>query len=96
MRPIDADMLLEKVRFRVPVVRLQEKIIADCVEIMRNLIGEAPTLDVVPVVRCKDCVHAYDTDDIAWCFKRCELLGGEVLGQNCFCDAGKRRDNATD
>lgn len=93
MRPIDADKLLERVQFRTNEDNEIAEVISMCVKTTRRLIGDAPTLDVVPVVRCKDCVHAYDTDDIAWCFKRCELLGDEVMGQNGFCSAGKRRDD---
>ena len=27
------------------------------------ILQEAPTVDVAPVVRCKDCIRRYDTDE---------------------------------
>lgn len=50
-RYIDADALLEKVQFRMPTNNDTDKIIKRCVEIIRNLIENAPTADVAPVVR---------------------------------------------
>ena len=32
------------------------------------VLQEAPTVDVVPVVRCKDCIRRYDTDECPMCF----------------------------
>lgn len=49
-----------------------------------------PTADVVPVVRCKDCVHHIDapqTTDV-WC----ERIDG-LLQRNWFCADGERRDD---
>lgn len=63
---------------------------------------DAPTVDAVPVVRCKDCEFhdtAYTvTDEISkttvWC-----CWWENVVGANRFCDYGKREDgeqNAAD
>ena len=49
-RYIDADALLEKVQFRVRINDDTDKTIKRCVEITRNLIKNAPTADVEPVV----------------------------------------------
>ena len=51
---------------------------------------QVPTADVVPVVRCKDCVHHIDapqTTDV-WC----ERIDG-LLQRNWFCADGERRDD---
>ena len=56
-------------------------------------IDEAPTVDAVPVVRCKDC--EYWRDDDKWCSvtARYNLLGEEIdLEENEFCSYGVRRD----
>lgn len=56
-RYIDADALLEKVQFRVRINDDTDKTIKRCVEITRNLIENAPTADVAPVVHAiwKNC-----------------------------------------
>ena len=52
-----------------------------------------PTLDAVPVVRCKDCIRRYDTDECPMCF----LIEGEYCeytNENGFCDRGERKEGA--
>lgn len=52
-----------------------------------------PTIDAVPVVRCKDCIRRYDTDECPMCFliegNYCEYTNG-----NGFCDRGERKEGA--
>ena len=53
-------------------------------------IAEAPTIDAVPVVRCKDCKHS-DEDDFdgsLWCCRDKEI---EVPEEH-FCSYGERKD----
>ena len=60
-----------------------------------GLIEKAPTVDAVPVVRCKDCVHwdddpdTYGTDDgpKGKCMKSFETMCADD-----FCSYGKRKD----
>lgn len=56
-------------------------------------IEEMPTIDAVTVVRCKDCIRRYDTDECPMCFliegKYCEYTNG-----NGFCDRGERKEGA--
>ena len=50
-----------------------------------------PTIDAVPVVRCKDCIRRYDTDECPMCF----LIEGkyyEYTNENGFCDSGERKE----
>ena len=52
-----------------------------------------PTIDAVPVVRCKDCIRRYDTDECPMCF----LIEGkyyEYTNENGFCDRGDRKEGA--
>lgn len=82
MRLVDADRLLRR--------RQDHDLIST------HLIFNAPTVDAVPVVRCKDCkynvnnpVPFYDDDPIltyAWCNTEC-------FDENGFCSCGKRIDN---
>ena len=53
----------------------------------------APTIDAVPVVRCKYCIRRYDTDECPMCF----LIEGkyyEYTHENGFCDRGERKEGA--
>ena len=52
-----------------------------------------PTIDTVPVVRCKYCIRRYDTDECPMCF----LIEGnycEYTNENGFCDRGERKEGA--
>ena len=54
-----------------------------------------PTIDAVPVVRCKDCIRRYDTDECPMCF----LIEGkyyEYTNEHGFCDRGDRKEGADD
>lgn len=59
-----------------------------------TMVEYAPTIDAVPVVRCKDCKHR-DPED-----KRCDC--GHAIewqlprGDDWFCADGEREDNDTD
>ena len=48
-----------------------------------------PTIDAVPVVRCKDCIRRYDTDECPMCGKYYEYTN-----ENGFCDRGERKEGA--
>ena len=65
----------------------------DGIDIAWNKIDQAPTIDAVPVVRCKYCIRRYDTDECPMCF----LIEGnycEYTNENGFCDRGERREGA--
>ena len=65
----------------------------DGIDIAWNKINQAPTIDAVPVVRCKDCIRRYDTDECQMCF----LIEGkyyEYTNENGFCDRGERKEGA--
>ena len=52
-----------------------------------------PTIDAVPVVRCKDCIRRYDTDECPMCF----LIEGkyyEYTNENGFCDRRETKEGA--
>lgn len=75
-RYIDADVLLNKVEryfAGLPIV-----VHHDMVEFIEN----APTADVVKVVRCKDC---------KWRDESTCLIHGAIWKNNDFCSQGKRR-----
>lgn len=78
MRPIDADELMEKYH-KTPVWD-------SWVEI-----NNAPTIDAVPVVRCKDCVYKASAEVIDG-FLICPASGMEICDDD-FCSYGKRKES---
>ena len=65
----------------------------DGIDIAWNKIDQAPTIDAVPVVRCKDCIRRYDTDECPICF----LIEGkyyEYTNENGLCARGERKEGA--
>ena len=56
-------------------------------------LNNAPTIDAVPVVRCKYCIRRYDTDECPMCF----LIEGkyyEYTNENGYCDRGEPKEGA--
>ena len=89
-RLVDANALLELVQFRLPIDNQNAEVIAGCVDITRRLIQNAPTVDAVEVVRCKDCkqTSALQGDIICkhWTEDICVFVKEED-----FCSYGERR-----
>lgn len=81
MRLIDADALLEKMKqtYRYFDIKFD--------------VEEAPTIDAVPVVRCKDCIRRYDTDECPMCHLS-EGKYDEYTNGNGYCDRGERKEGA--
>lgn len=53
-----------------------------------HTINNAPTIDAVPVVRCKDCKHS--RNDELWHMRWCK---GVTVKDEHFCADGERRDD---
>ena len=70
----------------------------------RKLIEDAPTVEAVEIVRCRECKHAVEIekDYISALFidgtKQCELgradtlFGYSITTNDGFCDSGERKD----
>ena len=54
-----------------------------------NLLLHAPTVDAVPVVRCKDCKWLYDEMDDYCCRSHRGLVR---ICENSFCSYGEQKD----
>lgn len=59
---------------------------------LENLIDSLPTIDAVPVVRCKDCIYRYKESDEGYICG----IGGDFTGDNEFCNKGKREDKGNE
>ena len=85
MRLIDADALKSKVQAqewkRDPAVML-------ALDWIYMLLNEQPTIDAVPVVRCKDCKH-YNTIGCSKGFGWCENID-RGTSDNFYCANGKQ------
>ena len=102
MRYIDADALKEQIQFRLPIDNKNAEVISGCVDITRRIIDNAPTADVVEVVRCKDCKHFHrailecvDGNPSDWGICDCEWFNSEDydVTENDFCSYGERRND---
>ena len=54
-------------------------------------ISDAPTVDAVPVVRCKDCKY-HEDEEIGMVY--CPNALGGWVGENWFCADGEREEGA--
>ena len=102
MRLIDADLLLQK-RFKDGMIEGNELLVSynDVV----NAIRQAPTVDAVEVVRCKDCAkwdienvekHTYSSEDdtpadFAECFRWSNWSICRKTRYNDYCSCCERR-----
>ena len=84
MRLIDGDPLLAKMKRRREYVGRPSDPVC--------LVEDAPTVDAVPVVRCKDCAYSYFADNRVPAEQSlvCERTGCDVT-PDWFCAGGRRR-----
>jgi hypothetical protein len=57
---------------------------------------DAPTVDAVPVVRCKDCRHWCEMQNLTGaCLRLCAIDGALWMGTDAtdFCSFAERRDD---
>ena len=81
MRYIDADALLNRMPNDLPYKAS-----------VKRIVMQAPTADVVEVVRCKDCKHygrKYGDTVIGYC---CHTKQSGYCDKDHFCSYGERRE----
>ena len=89
-RLIDANVVLAK-KFTTGLSDASGNYYGNADVVFADDIENAPTVDAVKVVRCKDCIRRYDTDECPMCF----LNGGqyyEFTRDDGFCDRGERKE----
>ena len=89
MRLIDADRALEIVRDQGIAHPNAHHLTNYATLILR----EAPTVDAVPVLRCKDCKYWQDNND-GYPHEECRWGHGETPDANDFCSYGERKGGA--
>ena len=95
MRLIDADALMDTIRKHEYRLTTKQGSIdyGMFTSGIQQAVDEQPTINAVPVVRCKYCIRRYDTDECPMCF----LIEGkyyEYTNENGFCDRGERKEGA--
>lgn len=97
MRPIDADALYSKLHSIGGCDAKDEwaKGYDDGVSAAIDCLQDAPTLDVVPVVRCKECLFSekrhYLGDTCLYCKQFCDFME-----ESDFCCRAERKDGEQD
>ena len=99
MRPIDADRALEIVRDH----GIAHPAAYHLTNYATLILREAPTVDAMPVVRCKDCKHFrhYGRTSLlingknikaGWCQRRIRYDEEYRMTEDDFCSYGKRKE----
>ena len=94
MRPIDADAFLKDIL----TAGIGKTIIEYSESDIGYMIRKRPTIDAVPVVRCRECVHWKPIGSKAgYSFSYMEYIGGCEFTKYCrlesdFCSYGERKE----
>lgn len=99
MRPIDADALMKTVFNDVVLVDGEVKGVG---LILAETVDKAPTIDAVPVVRCRECKHRYTENcpmyfhDFYWLEGYGEYVDDDTdhTEDDYFCPKGERKEGA--
>ena len=57
-----------------------------------NILLHAPTVDAVPVIRCRECKHFKIGEDNVYYCRRDKLGRGIFMRKSDFCSYGERKD----
>lgn len=89
-RYIDADALIPMMKYATTDNEIGVFPIRIGFDAIKGIIDEAPTIDAVEVVRCRDCYHAeYDITHL-YCVNFCH----KVYGDDYCSDAVERREES--
>ena len=99
MRTIDADALMKTVFNDVVLVDGEVKGVG---LILAETVDKAPTIDAVPVVRCRECKHRYTENcpmyfhDFYWLEGYGEYVDDDTdhTEDDYFCQKGERKEGA--
>ena len=95
MRLIDADALIEKFNEKANMAeclidaRTAERFATFCA--LADAVEEMPTVEAVPVIRCKDCKFRYWDDWLEEYFCQCHAEYMQVLPDD-FCSYAERKE----
>ena len=97
-RTIDADELEKQMAQYVNMLRVFRYLLVNSgysvAEECLRMVQTAPTVDAVPVVRCKDCMYSYKVDSrepMYDCRHICRWGCNQWLGSDDFCSYGEMK-----
>lgn len=93
-RLINANALIEILSDRYSQKIDTDRPIATGIDLAIGIINDSPTIDAVPVVRCKNCKHLETLYAGDTAIGHCDLGERETLGckPDDFCSYGERKD----
>ena len=95
MRLIDANSILDDFLKRYTERERGRKLVFAACEIKQDfadMISNAPTVDAVPVVRCKDCTYSYEEFGFIYC--TFGPYGDCAVPSQFYCAEGKNKRGA--
>lgn len=100
MRPIDADALkaamietLEQIKAN-PKMNGQEMHIIAGIAMLGEMIDDSPTIDAVPVVRCRECRHWSEHPE--GYLGVCSFISRNFVMENGYCAWGERKEDSNE
>ena len=92
MRLIDADELLEKIHdLYITEIGYRHR----CIDV--ESVMDAPTVDAVPIIRCKDCKYGSPNGIYGCVLERFNRLDkSERMYSNDYCSRAEGKDDETD
>ena len=90
MRLIDGDLLMKTVFNDVVLVDGEVKGVG---LILAETVDNAPTIDAVPVIRCRECKYSHEDEIFGnrWCDSH---LGCRKVKDDGYCYLGERKEGA--
>ena len=92
MRLVDAEMYCTELYNEMNYPGRSEEFMT-AIDVAIADLADAPTVDAVPVVRCKDCKWLYDEMDDYCCRSHRGLVR---ICENSFCSYGERKDEVNE
>ena len=100
MRPIDADALkatmietLEQIKAN-PKMDGQEMHIIAGIAMLGEMVDDSPTIDAVPVVRCRECRHWSEHPE--GYLGVCSFISRNFVMENGYCAWGERKEDSNE
>lgn len=93
MRMIDADYVLDHLKPYEPSDEEWSVTGGTALRLIHKAVDTSPTVDAVPVVRCKDCASGIKSDDNKYIIC-CKL--GIGMEFDDFCSYGERKDETNE
>lgn len=88
-RLIDADVLIHKLKTAIELGQKVDESVTELHAVLGD-VESMPTIDAVPVIRCKDCRHAHKGAFNPG-YKRCDY-NGEIKSPQDFCSWAERKE----